>query len=840
MKHIYRFLILVIVFSGSVLLFGSRIATKSFSKTTETVEIAEAVLPTMTVETCGETLGCLYGYTTNLDATLNRENLIPLDATATFELVLDEYDMSIRRLKYEILDVMTGAELESATVNAFEKKEDQKMVRVRVKTDLSEGTEYAVKVTLVNNVGKKIYYYFRIKKYASPKLTEKLAFLREFEANTRSSDTADNEKIIPFLEMKADAPSDTFGYLNIHSGYRLVCYGDLTPEPVTETVYTITEFYNEIMTAVAKSVIALDAGYGKEYYIVEEHFRIRYLGAVVHLLNYERYTESVFDATTASVSLSDLKLGILGNGLPQLYPSADSGAVSFVRNGALYTYNLANNTISEVFSGTKQWSRLLGMQDGYDLQVLKTEANGNLIFFVNGYRNRGGYEGRVGLFLYRYHVAEGQLEELVYIPVGTTAQILREEAGSFAYLNDVDVLYFMMNRNLYSYNLITEELTVLAEKIAKDNYVFSAEEHYLAYQEDGRDDSICVLFPETGEIREIRPKSGEYIRLLGKSENNVICGYGRPEDRYTNEDETITEALYEVKICTSLGEVRKAYQKAGFYVDSVETDANVICLNRLVKQDNGYKTAESDYILILEHAEGGRISIAKRITEQLLTEYYITFPDSFEMGTLPTQKEAVLLVTDKDPALRLGELTRTKREFFVYSYGAIASVGSSLSDAIQTADALAATVIGSDGRVLWERGVKATSANVGNVTEVRCTSNQNSIQAAAAMLLSANGITAEISAEEALLPFAQLLENCYSGQLLSMSGVTLDQALYYVWKGKPVVVLSESNTAVVIVGYTSREIIYFDPVKGKKVTMEKESAERKFSAEHSYYFSYLN
>lgn len=839
MKHIIRILVLIVVFAGSVFFFGSRVGTRSFSKTLETIPLSEAALPTVSVITCDEEISCLYGFTSNMDPTLNREDLIPLDKNKEFVLDLNEYDMTIRRLKYEILDVSGGEELDSGTINAFEKAGTHKRVRIRVKAELKEGTEYAVRVTLTNNVGKRIYYYFRIKMYPNPQLSGKLSFIRTFLANTRSVVTEERDAVIPYLEMKSDAPSDSFGYVNIHSNYRLVCWGSLEPETVADPVITVTEFYEDIMTASVKSIVKINVGYGDEFFFVEEHYRIRYLGEVVHLLNYERYTETLFDSDTASLMQSDLKLGVVAGGMQTLYPNSDYSTVAFVKNGSLYSYHLADNTITTVFASASQYERMLGQQTGHEILVLKTEDNGDITFFVSGYRNRGGYEGRVGLFVYRYYQAEGRLEELIYVPVGTTYQILKGELGSFAYLNEYDVFYFMLNGNLYSYNLITEEFSVLATEIATDGYVFSAAKRYLAYQEKGETDCIKLLFPETNETRKIYPRDGEYIRLLGQSEDNLICGYGKPEDICENEDRSFTYAMHRVEIRTAQNEVRKEYSKSGYFVESAQTDANVIQLNRLVKNfSGGYREAESDYILIRDTSENGRITLEKRVTERLLTEYYISFPGTFEMETLPEEKEVLYTVAQKDRTLRIGELESGTKQYYVYCYGTIREVSRSASEAIVLADELAGTVISEEGKIVWERGVKANASEVGTITEVKSNAERSRLQAALAMMLSKKGITAEISAKEAERPIAEVLESYVPGRVISLTNVTLDEVLYYIWKGQPVLTLLSGTDAVVIVGYTAKDVIYYDPVKGRRITMEKEAAQKLFSEGKGYYFSF--
>ncbi len=841
MRRVYRIIFLMLVFCGAVLFFGSRVGETIFEGEAETVPGGTASFPTVSVLTCGEEINCLQGYSSNLSTVLNREDMIPIDGTGIFELKIKEYEADIRRLKYEVLDVSSEAEVDSGTINAFEKQDGYKIVRIKLKADLKEATEYAVKITLIGNTGKRMYYYFRIKQYQAPKLGEKLAFIRTFGENARSADPKANEAIIPYLETKPGASANSFHHVDIHDSYKTVSWGDLMPVTVTEPVISVTEFYEEIMTATVRYCVSVDAGYGSENYFVEEYFRIRYLGDVVHLLNYERHTEALFDVAHASLSQSDLKIGIASPEEIELYPNADHSMAAFVRNGSLYCYNLAENSLATVFSSAHgSLERMCGQKEQYDIRVLKIEDNGNITFLVSGYMNRGVYEGRVGLFVYRYFKEERRLQELVYVPVNTTHQILKEELGGFAYFNDYDVFYFMVNGGVYSYNLITEELVQLAKDVRDGDYVYSVSERFMAYQEHGRTDKVSLLYPETGKSVTVQPEEGEYIRLLGRSEENLIYGYGRIEDLYQNEDGRMTYAMYRVEIKNSIGQSKKVYEKEGYFVGSAEAEGNVIRLERLKKnKDGGYDTAQSDYILNQDRNDTGKISLASRVTERMLTEYYISFPQDFVMEELPKEEQVFYTVMEEDTTLRINEMEENNTAYYTYYYGMIDGIYETAGDAVVTADERAGTVINEKGKIVWERGTKANAASVTQVAGVKASGEKNSVRAALQMMLSAKGLTAEVSEEEAKMPFQQVLKKYTNADVAVLTGASLDEVLYFVWKGQPVLTLKESGDAVVITAYTSGDVIYYDPVRGRSVTVGKEKAEEMFTDGGKIYISFI-
>ena len=65
----------------------------------------------------------------------------------------------------------------------------------------------------------------------------------------------------------------------------------------------------------------------------------------------------------------------------------------------------------------------------------------------------------------------------------------------------------------------------------------------------------------------------------------------------------------------------------------------------------------------------------------------------------------------------------------------------------------------------------------------------------------------------------------------------MDEALYFVYKGTPVLAMKDAESAVLLTGYTSSKVEYYDPKLGQMRTVSLEEAERMFSAAGSIYVS---
>jgi uncharacterized protein YvpB len=72
-----------------------------------------------------------------------------------------------------------------------------------------------------------------------------------------------------------------------------------------------------------------------------------------------------------------------------------------------------------------------------------------------------------------------------------------------------------------------------------------------------------------------------------------------------------------------------------------------------------------------------------------------------------------------------------------------------------------------------------------------------------------------------------------------LTGITLDDALYYISKGRPVISMTGINQAVIIYGYDTFNIMVFDPATGKRVKMGIQDSTLLFGNAGNIFLSYL-
>lgn len=840
MRRLYKILFLIAIFCVSLWFFGSNMDEVVFDIEVQTVEMKAATLPTMTVITGEEEINLLHGYSSNLDVLLNRENVIPIGTDKTFFLKIDEQESVVRRLKYELVDVATGDEVDSGTFSAFDTEGEGKQVKIKLKADLKKDSEYAIKVTLITSQSKRIYYDFRIKMLDKAYLTEKLDFILDFHTKTMSENEEDTKALIPYLEVDRSQDNSSFARVNIHSSYFMMHWGDLQPKVLTEIIPSVKEISKERATVELDYIVELPSNTAMERYRVKEYYRVRYLNGTSYLLNYEREMESLFDISLASLSQSDFKLGVTAHTDMELVSNSDCSQLAFIRNRELWSYGMAENKLVRVFSFADSNLDVRSLYDQHDIRILKMDEAGNLNFLVYGYMNRGEYEGRVGVVLYKYYKQEGRLEELIYIPVNSTYQILKEELGSFGYMNDYDVFYFMVYGNLYSFNLITKEFAELATQVNEETFVFSMQDKYVAYQQGGETDKIRILDLEHGERKALYPKEGEFIRLLGRSDDNMIYGYGIPADARLQQDGTVFLPLYRLEICNLALDVLKSYEKEGYYITKTETEDNLIRISRCKKTDNdSYTDVTPEYILNQSDTNKEKIVLAKRVTDLMLTEYYISFPSTYVMLEIPEVSGTRNTVLEQDTTTRIQAMETEREQYYMYYYGKVHGIYENAGEAVQFADELVGMVMNEEGKLVWERGVKSTSASLSELTPIYVSEGRNSIQAALEMVLSYKSVQVGIEAEELAKDLTLVLNQYVKAKAISLTGASLDQVLYYTYCNQPVFAMKNTEEAVVIVAYDANTVTYIDPAKKAKINLNKKEAEAMFEKAGNLFISFM-
>jgi hypothetical protein len=74
---------------------------------------------------------------------------------------------------------------------------------------------------------------------------------------------------------------------------------------------------------------------------------------------------------------------------------------------------------------------------------------------------------------------------------------------------------------------------------------------------------------------------------------------------------------------------------------------------------------------------------------------------------------------------------------------------------------------------------------------------------------------------------------------ISLTGITLEDALYYITVGRPVFAMKNSDQAVLIYGFDAFNIMMIDPTTGEEIKMGIQDSTNMFKEAGNVFLSYL-
>lgn len=838
MKYIYKFIILFFILIGSIIYFGRTIPEISVATTTAT-SIKDSTFPLVYLQLGDYTVNMLHGYSSRLNSGSVRESITPLDTSKKFTVKIQQNSSKIKKLTFELLDIANNKVIENGSMSAFDSQGDYRTASLKLTGGLDTSKEYGFQITLTTNLSKKIYFYTRIKYYSNDFfLDKKLDFVKKFHRATFGKEK--DFRITSYLEANTNEDA-TFADVDIHSSQSMITWKKLKPKILTDVVPTINEINIETAAVTQNYFIQMKTDSGTETYTVKEYYRIRYSGNRIYLLAFHRTTEALFDPNLVSLKKSEFKIGISKESDMEMASSKSNKQVAFVRNGSLWYYNLNTNKITSVFSfdkGSKDYMRHYYNQ--HDIKILNIEDNGNISFMLYGYMNCGDYEGRVGILLYDYDSKKNQILERVYLPLTITYQQLKEDIGEFSYVNNKNIFYFSLNDKVYAYNISSKRYEYLTEHAARDHFSMLKDAKSFVWSnlgENGQADSITILDLDTSKTLTVDSPASESIIVLGTIDSNIIYGYVRNKDIYESSIGDIITPAYKLVIANCKGEILREYQVNNRYVTGAFVEDNIIHLKRVQKKNGRFVKVSDDTIMNQKNTKTKSVRLTTRVTDKFLTENYLSLPAGFVLEKKPSVTATKQVMVTENTTLHLSDdEVNSSPKYYIYANGEITKSTTNAAKAIQEADHQMGTVMDNSSHIVWERGGKFLSKQIGSISYPE--GNAPSTKAAAQMLLQAAQVTtstSQLNGKSILSMLKKHLE-----RPVALTGCTLDEVLYFVSGEKPVIGMIDNNHAVLITEYTTSEVTWMDPASKTKKKMSLQRAENLFKNAGYRFVSYIS
>ena len=787
-KKLIKAGVLLVVFAAA-LVVSSFIINRGSEE--QIADMGAPAIPRVWFTVNGQKVNILSGYVRDMDIPAMRDTITPLEADGTLDMTVEEDGNAISGVKYTVYS-MDGEEVYGE--GEASELSGEETVTLSLADSLEESVREAVLKIVLTVDDREVSYYTRIERSDNINAADCLAYAQDFHTNALEKTNAEEMELR--LEPNEESDNTTYQTVNIHSDITHIQWGSLDPQLIGEVEWSIKESNSVYTSILAKyQVSCADDNEETGVYNVKEFFRVRKMGDTIYLLDYNRDMQKVFSGSPEAIDENGVLLGIASDDL-QYETNADEDIVAFVQERDLWLYSRKSGELYQVFSfSDAEGSDARSRNDQHAVRIISMDNGGNLAFAVYGYMNRGTHEGEVGVGIYYFNAADNVIEEKAFIPSTKSFAIAEDELGKMVYYNHSEkMLYVLAEGTLYRIDLDRNEQEVLAGNLTEDQYTVSDDGRQMAYQTDDSAAEIQVMNLESGDSYQIKAENQETVRPLGFINSDFIFGKIKAEDAGQTVSGEAVSPMYAVEIVNSKNEqvAEYSFTDSGIYTTDILIDGNLLTLNRVQKDGSVYSATDQEYITNNEERRETTVSLAVYSTDRMQKQVRITFEDAADNTDIKVMKPHQL--TAGEPLTITLSGTDDTEKFYVYGMGELTAVYDKAAYAIQKAEQVSGVVISSSQAYVWEKGNRDLVYSTG-AEAFRQGNDETSLEAC-----------------------ENYMEQ-YNAHRVDLTGCKLDQILYVINKGLPVIAVTDGNHAVLLTGYTTSDITYIDPENGSETTV---------------------
>ena len=748
----------------------------------------DAVFPEVMIDMNGTLINRMYGYAQPMQTDFTRDSVTPLDTSKKLTFKVNPYDSEVQSFSYEIRTSDGSKVLENKKIKNLSKEDRYLSVDVEIGSDLRMNQEYSMQIALEMKKST-AYYYTRVVSRSQVHASDYAAFVKYFCEACLDKNSAD--ALGSYLEPKTTGASTNYSGININSSLSEVSWGTLAPQLRQEGIPVIKEI-NETTASVTLEyqITSQNENEETEIYDVKEFYRMKYQDTRIYLLDFRRSANQVFDGILPVCSDDGIILGVRDKNVEYMMNDAAT-VIAFVQEGDLWSYSPGNEKINQIFSFRKaEDGDFRDSRTQHDIKIVRVTDEGDIDFVLYGYMNRGSHEGYEGIGVYHYNHDKNVAEERAFIPVSESFEFLKKDLEKLSYVNEKNELFLILAKNLYKINIEDNSSEILEKGIKNANFVSSDNNDHAAWlvSEGDEKGNIKEIDFDTCKTRLIAPQKEQKLRTVGFMNEDLIYGILDKSDILKDEEGHKSVGIRTLRIEDFDGNVKKEYQKDGFYITDISVGDTLIEFELSAKSgDTSYVAQKKDTIMNNKKAAANTVRTELVSASRTGVRVKLVFNMTKQTDS-PLTMYAKVSSTDKKDIVLDTQIPQ-ETAYYVYGQGELDSIYTDPAKAVQRADTLGGVVLNRAQQYVWERGNKKTKIQIGT-------------EELPDILLQG---TYDIKTLKKSLK--------KTGTVIDLSGCSLESVLYEVSAQRPVIAKTGTNTSVLIVGYDEYNTYLYDPVK---------------------------
>ncbi len=563
-------------------------------------EMNDAELPLAYVSYGDTLLNCMHGYTSDVDITLLRDSITPIDEQKHIEILVQNDKKYAGGYSYEIRSIAGDSLVEKGDIEAADNGSGYDELDINVRMDLKKDMEYMLVVKASSEKGLAASYYTRIVVNDDYHEAELLKAVQDFHDASFDFNALETESVIGTYktEYAGASTGDSFGlgHVNLANDYADIMWDGLKPTVVSDiniyikeidvnyaviemeynassitdqdvtSYYAVKEFYKAGYSLVEVSDSEAggedsygdasygDASYDEEYSYTDEESQGGQAEETSHtepkitMFSYDRYVDEYFDRTGIDALNNVYEIGIVSSDDLEYRYVKNNRKIAFVRNGQLWMYDYDQGEIIRVYSFcADDYTEDAATYDAHNINIMEFADDGNLTFSVYGYMNRGDHEGKLGIGLFTFDYSTLEVDELLFVECNVPYEAMKTETSRLTYY-DGQKFYYMMGGKVNAVDIKNRKQSYIAENLSAGDVKVSADMSVMAFGENedqSQNTRITLMNMKTGNSYDITAGDGECLICYGFKDSDMVYGVSDIADAGVDADlESFSETKY--------------------------------------------------------------------------------------------------------------------------------------------------------------------------------------------------------------------------------------------------------------------------------------------------------
>ncbi len=856
-KNIIIKAIVMIVVVVITMFFVNKYENRAYSNLA--IEMEDSTLPLIYINYGDQNINVMHGYTCDVDTTLLRDSITPIDENKQIKLVVQDDTGYAKKYSYEVRTLDGSSLVENGDLEYQTDERGFNDIQIDIRMDLKADVEYMLIVKAMADDENYARYYTRIVLGTDYHVDAMLHAARDFNDASFDFTAYEDDSVINTYSAyyksrnknkKLDEGS--FAHSTLASSYSQLTWYGLDPTKVSTIYPTIKEISNNYAVVQFKYTIADVVGDSHNYYSVEEDYTLSYADGEITMLNFDRYVDEIFDRADVDAKNNLYEIGVVSSGKVKYKSSDKSRKVAFVRNQQLWYYNYRENQITHVFGfWLDDVENNRNTYDNHDINIIFLDDDGNMYFSVYGYMNRGKHEGKLGVALYKYMAAEQELSELIFVETNVPYSSMKLQTSRLTYFNG-QRFYYMLGDQVNCIDVNDKKASTYVSGISMDKVYVSDDMSVIAYcgsDNQVDNDMINVARLDTETTVTENAGSGECLIGYGFKDTDFIYGTCDASDSsYTVKVSSFDSAALDYAARKSIpsksitivdrdGKQLKDYNK-GYYIANVLIETDLIYLIRAQKIGSEFVQYDDDFITYKNDELKQFVSTVLKTSTEGIDKMYFTPPANIYLSYVPK-----LLITKNkknDDGIYMNTQFENKSLYTVFTGSGVSGEFDVAGDAINYAIDNSGIVVENDGSIIYRQSdAKEYNTIASAIFHYSSGSVAASLQDCLYMVLNYQGVDITYDELADYTDPVEALTSLGKSSGVDITGLSLKLLVGYVSDGIPVISRIDDGRYVLVVSYNEESIRYYDPVINDEVKVSRKAYESKMSLGNNILYTYV-